>query len=84
VECTLELAGIEKGSPIPNGLLKARLQKTGTVVSDNDLWIAACAKRAQSRWSPTIENHFEKIPDLQLITLAPEKASQKSGRLFEP
>ncbi|MBI3694085.1 MAG: PIN domain-containing protein, partial [Acidobacteria bacterium] len=51
--------------------LKARLAAVGMVVADNDLWIAACAVRHSV---PLISNncaHFEKIPDLVLISEAP-------------
>jgi predicted nucleic acid-binding protein len=56
------------------GRLKARLQKTGIVVADNDLWIAACALRHSVPLISNNRKHFEKISVLQLISLALEKA----------
>jgi len=51
--------------------LKARLVKAGKVVADNDLWIAACAVRHSIRLISNNRAHFEKIPDLVLISEAP-------------
>jgi predicted nucleic acid-binding protein len=56
------------------GRLKARLQKAGIVVADNDLWIAACALRHSVPLISNNRKHFEKISGLQLISLALEKA----------
>lgn len=55
------------------GRLKARLQKAGIVVADNDLWIAACALRHSVPLISNNRKHFEKISGLQLISLALEK-----------
>lgn len=66
------------------GKLKAKLREAGIVVADNDLWIAACALRHSIPLISNNRKHFEKIPGLQLISLAPEKAAPKAKGLFEP
>lgn len=53
------------------GDLKARLQKSGTVVACNDLWIASCAVRHSIPLVSNNRAHFERIPDLILITEQP-------------
>lgn len=53
------------------GTLKNTLRSAGRVLSDNDLWIAACAIR---HGLPLISNnrkHFHDIPGLALISEAP-------------
>ena len=57
------------------GNLKAPLRKAGVVVSDNDLWIAACAVRHSIPLISNNRKHFEKIPRLRLISEAPEKTA---------
>jgi tRNA(fMet)-specific endonuclease VapC len=52
------------------GKLKAGLQQAGIVVADNDLWIAACALRHSIPLISNNRRHFEKVPGLQLISLA--------------
>jgi tRNA(fMet)-specific endonuclease VapC len=66
------------------GKLKAKLREAGIVVADNDLWIAACALRHSIPLISNNRKHFEKIPGLQLISLAPEKPAPKAKGLFEP
>ena len=66
------------------GQLRARLEKAGIVVGDNDLWIAACALRHSTPLISHNRRHFEKIPGLQLISLAPENPPPKAKGLFEP
>jgi tRNA(fMet)-specific endonuclease VapC len=68
------------------GTLKAALRETGIVVADNDLWIAACAIRHSIPLISNNRRHFENIPGLHLISLAPEKTSPtpKAKSLFEP
>jgi tRNA(fMet)-specific endonuclease VapC len=65
------------------GQLRAGLQKAGIVVRDNDLWIAACAVRHSITLISNNRKHFEKIPGLQLISLAPENPGPKAKGLFE-
>jgi tRNA(fMet)-specific endonuclease VapC len=65
------------------GQLRAGLQKAGIVVGDNDLWIAACAVRHSITLISNNRKHFEKIPGLQLISLAPESPGPKAKGLFE-
>jgi len=65
------------------GQLRAGLQKAGIVVGDNDLWIAACAVRHSIALISNNRKHFEKIPGLQLISLAPENPGPKAKGLFE-
>jgi tRNA(fMet)-specific endonuclease VapC len=66
------------------GVLKAKLQKAGIVVEGNDLWIAACAVRHSVPLTSNNRKHFEKIPGLQLISLAPNETSPKLPGLFDP
>jgi tRNA(fMet)-specific endonuclease VapC len=68
------------------GTLKPSLRKEGLVVADNDLWIAACALRPSVRLLSNNRKHFEKIPGLELTSLAPEKTPPAARRktLFEP
>jgi predicted nucleic acid-binding protein len=68
------------------GKLKASLREAGIVVADNDLWIAACATRHSIPLISNNRKHFEKIPGLHLISLAPEKTSPtpRGKGLFEP
>jgi tRNA(fMet)-specific endonuclease VapC len=70
---------------IAYGKLKAGLREAGIVVADNDLWIAACAIRHSIPLISNNRKHFEKIPGLHLISLAPEKTSPtpKEEGLFE-
>lgn len=66
--------------------LKARLSKKGKCVSDNDLWIAACAVRHSIPLLSNNRAHFEHVPDLVLISEAPvirEIESQESFELTE-
>jgi tRNA(fMet)-specific endonuclease VapC len=65
------------------GQLKAGLQKAGVVVGDNDLWIAACAVRHSIPLISNNRKHFEKIPGLQLISLAPQNPGPNAKGLFE-
>jgi len=51
--------------------LKSRLNASGKVVADNDLWIAACAVRHAVPLVSNNRAHFEVIPALILITEAP-------------
>jgi tRNA(fMet)-specific endonuclease VapC len=66
------------------GQLKAGLQKAGIVVGDNDLWIAASALRHSIPLISNNRRHFENIPGLELISLAPENPAPKAKGLFEP
>jgi tRNA(fMet)-specific endonuclease VapC len=66
------------------GQLKAGLQKAGIVVGDNDLWIAASALRHSIPLISNNRKHFENIPGLQLISLAPESPAPKAKGLFQP
>jgi tRNA(fMet)-specific endonuclease VapC len=65
------------------GQLRGRLEKAGIVIGDNDLWIAACALRHSTPLISHNRRHFERIPGLQLISLAPENPSPKAKSLFE-
>jgi len=60
------------------GSLKAKLEVSGKVVADNDLWIAACAIRHSIPLVTNNRVHFAKIPDLVLISEAPIAAEIKS------
>jgi len=60
------------------GDLKARLTQAGIGVTDNDLWIAACAVRHSIPLISNNRRHFENIPDLVLISEAPVLAEIKS------
>jgi tRNA(fMet)-specific endonuclease VapC len=53
------------------GSVKARLQELGRVVTDNDLWIAACAIRHSIPLVSNNRAHFEGIPGLVLKSEAP-------------
>jgi tRNA(fMet)-specific endonuclease VapC len=61
------------------GQLKAELQSKGIVVSDNDLWIAACAIRHSVVLVSNNRRHFQNIPELNLLSLAPEVPPAKRG-----
>jgi predicted nucleic acid-binding protein len=66
------------------GNLKARLQDAGKVMSDNDLWIAACAIRHSIPLVSNNRPHFSGIPDLILISEAGIASEIKSqGKLHE-
>lgn len=64
------------------GKLKAKLQETGKVVADNDLWIAACAIRHSIPLVTNNRAHFEGMPDLVVISEAPRIAEIKSQADF--
>ena len=51
--------------------LKSRLQPQGRTVSDNDLWIAACAVRHSIPLISNNRKHFEVVPGLVLISEEP-------------
>jgi predicted nucleic acid-binding protein len=51
--------------------LKVRVQQMGRPVSDNDLWIAACAVRHQIPLVSNNRDHYSHIPGLVLISEAP-------------
>jgi predicted nucleic acid-binding protein len=53
------------------GDLKAKLQKDGIGIADNDLWIASCAVRHSIPLISNNRKHFERIKDLVLISEAP-------------
>lgn len=64
--------------------LKSKLHAAGKVVSDNDLWIAACAVRHSIPLVSNNRAHFESIPELILITEAPAITELMAQRkLFE-
>ena len=65
------------------GQLKADLQKAGIVVGDNDLWIAASALRHSIPLISNNRKHFERIPGLHLISLAPGNPAPNAKGLFE-
>ena len=58
----------------------------GLVVAPNDLWIAACAIRHSIKLVTNNRKHFERIPNLILISETPSKIVPvpKSGDLFKP
>jgi tRNA(fMet)-specific endonuclease VapC len=64
------------------GTLKAKLQESGRVVADNDLWIAACSVRHSIPLVSNNRAHFEGIPDLVLISEAPRVAEIQSQAGF--
>ena len=64
------------------GSLKAKLQESGRVVADNDLWIAACSIRHSIPLVSNNRSHFEGIPDLVLISEAPRVAEIQSQTGF--
>ncbi len=53
------------------GNLKAKLQESGRVVADNDLWIASCAIRHSITLVSNNRAHFDGIPGLLLKSEAP-------------
>ena len=65
------------------GKLKAKLQETGRVVADNDLWISSCAIRHSIPLVSNNRAHFEGIPDLVLISEAPRVAEIQSQAGFQ-
>ena len=68
------------------GRLKASLASSGVTVSDNDLWIAACAVRHSIPLISNNRKHFDKIPGLRLISESPERTAPapKTKDLFDP
>jgi len=63
--------------------LKTRLRASGKVVTDNDLWIAACAVRHSVPLVSNNRAHFEGIPELILITESSAIAQMQSqAKLF--
>jgi tRNA(fMet)-specific endonuclease VapC len=67
------------------GRVKASLA-AGVVVATNDLWIASCAIRHAIPLVSNNRKHFEKIPNLTLISETPVKSIPvpKTGDLFKP
>lgn len=53
------------------GRLKAETRTAGVVVADNDMWIAASAVRHNVPLVTHNRKHFERIPDLVLISEEP-------------
>ena len=51
------------------GGLKKRLQEKGRPVPENDIWIAATAKRHEMVLV-TRDSHFEEVDDLQMVNWA--------------
>ncbi len=51
--------------------LKARLRKAGQILADNDLWIAAFAVRHSVPLVSNNRAHFDRVPDLVLISETP-------------
>jgi PIN domain len=62
------------------GKPKASLQEARVVVSDNDLWIAACAVRHSIPLISNNRKHFERIPDLHLISESPQETAPLQKR----
>jgi predicted nucleic acid-binding protein len=52
--------------------LKTRLRREGQILADNDLWIAALAVRHSVPLVSNNRAHFERVPDLVLISEAPQ------------
>jgi tRNA(fMet)-specific endonuclease VapC len=50
------------------GRLKAETRIAGVVVADNDMWIAACAVRHNVPLITHNRKHFDRIPDLVVIS----------------
>jgi len=48
--------------------IKAALESKGKTASDNDLWIAACAKRHAIPLVTNNRKHFDRIPGLVVIS----------------
>jgi predicted nucleic acid-binding protein len=67
------------------GKVRASLP-AGVVVAPNDLWIAACAIRHSIKLITNNRKHFERIPNLILISETPSKMAPipVSGDLFKP
>lgn len=62
--------------------LKAQLNASGNGISDNDLWIAACAIRHSIPLVSNNRSHFERVPGLHLISEAPVvREIQSQGNL---
>jgi tRNA(fMet)-specific endonuclease VapC len=66
------------------GRIRASLP-VGVVVAANDLWIAASAIRHSIPLVTNNRRHFERIPNLKLISESPSKTAPvpKSGDLFK-
>ena len=58
----------------------------GVVVAANDLWIAASAIRHSIPLITNNRKHFERIPDLKLISESPSRTApiSRPGNLFKP
>jgi tRNA(fMet)-specific endonuclease VapC len=67
------------------GKLRASLP-SGMNVAANDLWIAACSLRHNIPLITNNRKHFERIPNLNLISESASKirAVPQSGNLFNP
>jgi tRNA(fMet)-specific endonuclease VapC len=67
------------------GKVRASLP-AGVVVAPNDLWIAACAIRHSIKLVTNNRKHFDRIPNLKLISETPSKRvpTPVSGDLFRP
>jgi tRNA(fMet)-specific endonuclease VapC len=65
------------------GKLRATLQKKGTGVATNDLWIASCAIRHSLPLITHNYKHFAPIPGLQVISEANKPMPSTTGKLFK-
>jgi tRNA(fMet)-specific endonuclease VapC len=67
------------------GRVRASLP-AGVVIATNDLWIASCAIRHSITLISNNRKHFEKIPNLKLIseTRAKPTSVPTTGELFKP
>ncbi len=58
-----EMIMIDMEVSVRYGIIKSELQKRGTPVADNDLWIAACSIQKNVPLV-TRDSHFDRIEDL--------------------
>ena len=56
------------------GAIRARLEREGRVIGQNDLWIAAHARAADLTLVTSNEREFRRIPDLRVENWAAEEA----------
>jgi len=62
--------------------LKARLEKDGNLIADNDLWIAACALRHSIPLVSNNHSHFVRVPGLILLSETDAVTALKSQTAF--
>lgn len=62
----LQLAGLDEGTARQYARIRAHLERQGTPIGANDLWIAAQALSLEATLVTDNEREFQRVPDLVL------------------